>query len=251
MSDDHSDDLGARAEALGVLAIAAHPDDVELGMGGTMLRFRDAGHRTGVLDLTAGEKGSRGTAATRAQEARRSSRLMGLSVRETLGFPDTELVADLPLRKAIVAAVRRHRPRILFAPYAGDLHPDHAAAGRAVSEAFYPCGMKNFDAPGEPYRPARLFFYCMHDVPETDLVMDVSAVWERRLEVARCFASQLHAEQPLDGEAFPTLISQPDFLVRLEARARAWGRRAGVDFGEPLLPRTPLGIADPGTLLLP
>jgi bacillithiol biosynthesis deacetylase BshB1 len=217
---------------LDVLAIGAHPDDVELGCGGTILRLTDAGRRVGVLDLTAGEKGSRGTRATRAAEARRAAKMAKLALRETLAFPDTELEPTMKLRKAIVAAIRKHRPRIILAPTPGDLHPDHAAAAKAVVESIYPSGMKNFDAPGEPYRPARVFHYFMHDELETSIVVDVTPVWERRIELARCFASQLH--DPKAKAAFPTLISQPDFFSRIEARARVWGRRAGVEFGEPL-----------------
>ena len=234
---------------LDVLAIGAHPDDVELGMGGTMLRFADAGLACGVLDLTRGERGSRGTAEQRAEEARRATELMALRVRETLEFPDTELVAGVDVRHAIVEAIRRHRPRIVLAPFPGDLHPDHAAAGTAAREAFYPSGMKNLAAAGVPYRPRALYHYFMHDERETDVVVDVGPVWERRLELARCFGSQLH-RATADGDDFPTLISRPDFLERIEARARTWGRRAGVELGEALLPASPLAIVDPAALLL-
>ncbi len=232
---------------LDVLAIGAHPDDVELGCGGTLLRMTDAGLRVGLLDLTAGEKGSRGTKATRAEEARRAAEMARAALRETLDFPDTELEATLALRKAVVAAIRRHRPRIVLAPAPHDLHPDHAAAGRAVADSIYPCGMKNFDAPGKPFRPSHLYHYAQHDDAEHAVVVDVTAVWERRLALARCFGSQLHA--PLSADAFPTLISQPDFLLRVEARARAWGRRAGVEFGEPLVPAGAFAVTDVRALL--
>lgn len=235
---------------LDVLAFAAHPDDVELACAGTMLRFADAGLRTGVVDLTAGERGSRGTAELRRQEAERATELLGLSVREALAFPDTELQPTLELRRAVVEAIRRYRPRIVLAPYTEDLHPDHAAAGRAVREAFYPSGMKNLTADGEPYRPRRLYHYFLHDEAETSLVVDVTDVWERRVEVAMCFASQIDPDAERAGvSAFPTLISRPDFIPRIEARARAWGRRAGVAFGEPLLVTGALPIRDPRALL--
>jgi len=231
---------------LDVLAIGAHPDDVELGCGGTILRLTDAGRRVGVLDLTAGEKGSRGTKATRAAEAKKAAKLAKLTLRETLAFPDTELEPTMALRKAIVAAFRRHRPKIVLAPIAGDLHPDHAAAAQAVRESIYPSGMKNFDAPGEPYRPTRVFHYFMHNEDTHAVVVDVTGVWERRLELARCFASQLHAKSR-EGE-FKTLISRPDFFARIEARARVWGRRAGVEFGEPLAPVDSLAVSDVSAL---
>lgn len=231
---------------LDVLAIGAHPDDVELGCGGTILRLTDAGRRVGVLDLTAGEKGSRGTAKTRAAEAKKASKLAKLTLRETLDFPDTELQPTMELRKAIVAAIRRHRPTIVLAPTPGDLHPDHAAAARAVRESIYPAGMKNFEAPGEPFRPTRVFHYFMHDEADDAVVVDVKPVWERRIELARCFASQLHAAKD-EGE-FKTLISRPDFLLRIEARARVWGRKAGIELGEPLAPMDALAVSDVAAL---
>lgn len=237
-----------------VLAFGAHPDDVELGCAGVMLRFADAGLATGVVDLTAGERASRGTPQTRAAEAHAATAVLGLAVRETLDFPDTELQPTLELRKAVVAAIRRHRPRVVLAPLPRDLHPDHAAAGRAVADALYPSGMRNFDAPGVPHRPARLFHYFLHDEAAAAVVVDVTEVWDRRMAAARCFASQFHRGAEHDGDSgtassFPTLIGRSDFFPRLEARARVWGRRAGVTFGEPLACHDSLLISDPLALL--
>ena len=233
------------APDLDVLAFGAHPDDVELGCGGTMLRLADAGLRVGVVDLTAGERGSRGDAATRAAEAAKATAAMRLVARETLAFPDTELQPTLALRKAVVAAIRRHRPRVVLAPLPRDLHPDHAAAGAAVRDAVYPSGMRNFDAPGAPWRPEALLHYFMHDEEATAIVVDVTTVWERRLDLARCFASQVGPAAP-GADEFPTLISRPDFLLRIEARARNWGRRAGVELGEPFVVSGAVAVHDVG-----
>ena len=139
----------------------------------------------------------------------------------------------------------------MLAPLPGDLHPDHDAAGRAVAAAFYPSGMKNVTADGPPHRPRALYHYFMHTERETDLVVDVGSVWEARLDLARCFGSQLHrdAAEGAQSDDFPTLISRPDFLERIEARARVWGRRAGVDLGEPLVAAQAVAIADPRVLL--
>lgn len=228
---------------LDVLAFGAHPDDVELGCGGTLLRARDAGLRLGVVDLTAGERGSRGTRETRAAEAEAASRILRLAVRETLGFPDTQLEPGLELRRAVVSAIRRHRPRVVLAPFPTDLHPDHAACGQAVRDAYYPSGMLHADATGDPWRPARVFHYPMHTEPATPILVDVTPVWEERMELIRCFASQLHAGSADEGHR--TLIARPDFLLRIEARARVWGRRANVEFAEPLLVGAEGGVALP------
>ncbi len=236
-------------QTLDVLAFGAHPDDVELGCGGTLLAARDAGLRVGVVDFTAGERGSRGTRETRAAEAARSAAMLRLVCRETLDFPDTELTATLALRRAAIEAIRRHRPRIVIAPLPHDLHPDHAAAGQAVRDAFYPSGMKNADAAGAPWRPHHLFHYFMHDEDATAIVTDISSVWDERVALARCFASQLHA--PSASDEHPTLIARPDFIARLEGRARVWGRRAGVEFGEPLVVGGggAVAVAHPGVFL--
>lgn len=227
---------------LDVLVIGAHPDDAELGAGGTLLRIRDAGLRAGVVDLTAGERGSRGTAEIRAREAAAASAMLRLEVRETLAFPDTALVGTLELRRALVEAYRRHRPMVVLAPRPDDLHPDHAAAGAAARDAFYVSGMKNADAAGTPHRPDGLYHYAMHDAPDTDVLVDVTDVWEERLALARCFGSQLNAG-PGD-EGFATSLSRPDFLLRLEARSREFGRRAGVTFAEPLYAARPVAVRD-------
>ncbi len=234
-----------------VLAFGAHPDDVELAIGGTMLRLRDAGLALGVVDFTRGERGSRGTPETRAAEAAKATEIMGLAFRETLDFPDTELQPTLELRRAAVEAIRRHRPKIILAPLSHDLHPDHAAAGQAVHDAFYPSGMRNADAAGEAYRPLRLLQFAMHHEEGNGVVVDVTSVWQERLELAQCFASQLHAPPPgTEGADFPTLIARGDFLSRIAARAQVWGRRAGVVFGEPLYPLGALPITDPLALLV-
>jgi bacillithiol biosynthesis deacetylase BshB1 len=236
------------AERLDVLAFGAHPDDVELGCGGTMLRLGDAGLRLGVVDLTAGERGSRGTAETRAAEAAKAAAMMRLAARETLGFPDTELQPTLDVRRAVVEAIRRHRPRVVLAPLPQDLHPDHAAAGRAVADAIYPSGMRNYRAAGEPFRPQRVFRYLMHDEETHAAVVDVTAVWERRIALARCFESQLHRPEADAVGEFATLISRADFLPRIEGRARVWGRRGGFELGEALVPVGSFGVADVAAL---
>ncbi|MCG3134305.1 MAG: N-acetyl-alpha-D-glucosaminyl L-malate deacetylase 1 [Planctomycetes bacterium] len=243
-------DANAHVDAL---VIGAHPDDAELGAGGTLLRMRDAGLRVAVVDLTAGERGSRGTPELRAAEASAASAMLRLVARETLGFADTELVASLELRRALVEAYRRHRPRVVFAPRPDDLHPDHAAAGAAARDAFYPSGMKNLSAAGVPHRPEALYHYAMHDAPDVaaggGVLVDVSAVWDERLALARCFASQLHAG-PADA-GFATSLARADFLLRMEARSREFGRRCGVEFAEPLYAARPLPVRDVGAFFGP
>jgi bacillithiol biosynthesis deacetylase BshB1 len=231
-----------------VLAIGAHPDDVELTMGGLLLRLRDAGRSVAILDLTRGEGGTRGTPEIRAREAAEAAALLGAEARVVLDLGDGRLAATEEVRRAVVDAIRRFRPALVLAPRGADLHPDHAAAGEAVRSVRYVCGMpKWFPGPHGPHRP-RSFLYSMHhscDRPPS-LVVDVTPVFERKMSLVRCFASQLHDP----GSKEPrTSIASEDFLPRWEARHRWFGERIGVRYGEPFFHEGPVPVLDPVTLL--
>lgn len=225
-----------------VLAIGAHPDDVELTMGGTLLRLRDAGRSVAILDLTRGEGGTRGTPLRREAEATEAARLLGAESRTILDHGDGVLVDSMEVRRSVVDAIRRHRPTLVLAPHWDDLHPDHAAAGAAVRAVRYTSGMVNW-FPGEhPPHRARTFLFSMHHTPfEPSVVVDVSPVWERALELARCFQSQLHRP----GSAEPrTNIASADFLVKWEARHRHFGSLVGVPHGQVFFHDGPLALRD-------
>jgi bacillithiol biosynthesis deacetylase BshB1 len=231
-----------------VLAIGAHPDDVELAMSGLLLRHRDAGKSVAILDLTRGEGGTRGSPEIRAKEAAAAAKLLGAEERVTLDFGDGRLEPSNEVRRAIVDAIRRHRPSLVVASRWDDLHPDHAAAGEAVRSIRYVCGMTKWNpGPNPPHRP-RSFLFAMHhstDAPPS-LVVDVSAVFERKMALVRCFGSQLH--DPASKEP-RTNIASEEFLPRWEARHRWFGDRIGVRFGEPWYVDGPVPVLDPATLL--
>jgi bacillithiol biosynthesis deacetylase BshB1 len=229
-----------------VLAVGAHPDDVELTMGGLLLRLRDAGRSVAILDLTRGEGGTRGTPEIRAAEAERARAMLGAE-RTILDFGDGRLRPDEPVCRAIADAIRAHRPSLVIAPYWGDLHPDHAAAGEAVRRVRYTSGMaKWFPGPNPPHR-ARTFLWSMHHTEfPVSVVVDIGAAWDRKLALVRCFASQLHdpaSREPRTG------ISSEDFLPRWEARHRWFGERIGVRHGEAYHHEGPLACLDPLSLL--
>jgi len=234
---------------LDLLVLGAHPDDAELAAGGLIARTVRAGHRVGVLDLTRGEMGSRGSPEIREREAREAARVLGLACRENLGLPDGGLTASLENRRLVAEAYRRFRPALVAAPHPEDLHPDHAAAGRLAEEAFYPAGFARYRTEGPPrgaapppYRPLGLIHYMNHTPFRPSFILDIGEVWRIRLEAIRCFASQLHRE----GSAEPrTNISSPDFLDRLDARLRHYGSLIGASHGEPYWTRRPPPMADP------
>jgi len=227
--------------ALDALVVAAHPDDAEISLGGTLLRLIAAGRRVGILDLTRGEMGTRGTADDREAETRAANRVLGSPWRVNLELPDSRVTVDVPGRERLARLLREQAPRLVFAQHTEDLHPDHAACGRLAREAWYLSGLSRLaERDGGPpaQRPRHLFHYMGHVPFEPTLVVDVSAVWERKVELIRCYASQLAPQGA--GDRGQHLLFGADILARAEIRARYWGERIGVAFGEPLLHRGPL-----------
>lgn len=237
----------ALPEPADVLAFGPHPDDVELCAGGLLLRMRGAGHRCVVVDLTRGESGSRGTAEIRARETAAASAKMGLAARENLGLPDGGLEVTTAMTLPVASAIRRWRPRLVVGPCPVDLHPDHTAGAELVKRAYYLATIGKVDAGGlPPHRADALIHYYGHKEPEPSFVVDVTDVWAEKLELVRCYASQLG----LDGAAGPvTNIASPDFLRRYELRFAYWGARIGAGFGEPFLLERTVPMDDPLTTL--
>lgn len=230
---------------LDAVVIGAHPDDAEISLGGTILRLIDAGKKVGIVDLTRGEMGTRGTQADRDREADAASAKLGIATRVNLELPDGRVIPTVEAREALARHLRTWRPSTVFAQHLDDLHPDHAACGRLAREAWYLAGLKRLaelEGDAEAHRPARLYHYMGHVPFDPTLVVDVSAVWERKIEVIRCYASQLEPASEEDrGEHF---LFGADVLVRAETKARAFGERIGVAYGEPLLHLGPLPATD-------
>jgi N-acetylglucosamine malate deacetylase 1 len=230
-------------EPVDLLAFGPHPDDVELCAGGLMLRLGDQGRRLAVVDVTRGEAGSRGDVATRERETAAASALLRLAGRENLGLADTAVEATVAATEPFVAAIRRWRPRIVLGPCRDDLHPDHVAAAELLGRAYYLATVARAAGGGlPPHRPDALMEYYGHLEPPPSFVVDVTDVWERRMELARCYASQLG----LDGaEGATTNISSPDFAHRLTARYAYWGARIGARWGEPYRVSRVVPVDDP------
>ena len=232
--------------ALDVLVLAAHPDDAEISLGGTILKLLDQGRRVGICDVTRGEMGTRGTDATRAREAEQATHTLGLSARFNLGLPDGRVEVTIAAREALARILREEKPALLLAHHTEDLHPDHEAAGRLAREAWYLSGLKRLaqlDGGASAQRPAHLMHFAGHVAFEPTFVVPIDEVWERKVDVIRCYASQLAPQEP--GDDGSHFLFGADILSRAETKARYWGEKVGCRYGEPLLHRGPLALGDP------
>jgi len=228
---------------LDYLVIAPHPDDAELGVGGTIALLLSQGHRVGVLDLTDGEPTPHGSPEIRARETEAATRVLGLSYRGNLGLVNRRLTADLDARGKLAAALRQLRPRVLFAPYWEDSHPDHVAASRLVDDARFWAKLTKTDLPGEPHFPARIFYYFAIHLrihPKPSFVIDVSSTIERKMQALACYRSQLIEGRP---------ATPPTLLDDVRDRARYWGWAIGTAFGEPFVCREEIGLRGLGELV--
>ena len=231
--------------ALDALCFGAHPDDIELSCGGLAARLAAHGHRVGLVDLTRGERASRGDVATRTREAAEAATRLGVALRVNLELPDTGIDARDPEQlRRVVACLREHRPGLVVAPDRHDEHPDHVEGSALVARACYLSGLARFEAPGERFRPARVLFAIHRSGIAPHVLVDVSEVWERRQAALRAHASQL---DPAAGPA--TYLTASGFLESVEARARHWGALAGVTHAEGYRVRGPLALLDARALL--
>jgi len=229
------------------LFFGAHPDDVELTSGGLAARLAGHGHAVALVDLTRGEAGTRGTPEVRAREAEAAARALGVARRIGLGLPDLGLDArDRAQLAAVVGLLRAERPRLVVAPDRHDAHPDHVEASALVTRACHLAGLARYPAPGERFRPARVLYALYRTDQPPDLVVDVTAQWERR-----CAALAAHDSQVGAAPGPATYLTAPGFLAEVEARARTFGAAIGVPFGEGYRVRGPLAIADARVLLGP
>lgn len=225
-----------------VLAFGPHPDDVELTMGGTLLKLASQGYRTGIVDLTAGEAGTRGTPEIRAAESEEAARILRASVRRNLNLGDGRLSLEWRNKKAVIEVLRELEPRLVFTNYWESNHPDHAASGPLVAEAAYLAGLARIDADGEPHRPNRVLFYLLpHRVPPS-FIVDVSSHYEEKMRAVRAYRSQLFDETSRDPE---TSISRPDFLERIESIHRYYGSLIDASHGEAFYVREAMKIENP------
>lgn len=226
-------------KSLDILAFAPHPDDAEIGCGGSLILAAQQGFRVAIADLTRAEHSTRGTLERREQEVRAATKRLGLVQRYNLGLPDTKIGVDPNHRDPLIQLIRETRPQIVLAPYGQDRHPDHAATGKLVQDAFFFAGVAKVDS-GEAYRPQRLYSYMLHHPFEPYFVIDISPVWEQKMAAIVAFSSQFKPTHENEDEATP--LSQPEFLRFIEARAIYFGAMIGAAYGEAFYSLGPLAM---------
>ena len=236
------------SETVDVLAIGAHPDDVELGCGGTLAKLVASGRRVAILHLTRGERGTRGTVEERRREAEAAGAALGAVRVDFLDLGDGALRIGEPEEDALIAHLRRLRPELLLGPTPGDRHPDHGRAHQLVDAASFYAGLaRRAPESGPPHRPAAVFSYMQHDHFPPSFVVDVTAFWERKLAALAAYDSQLYREGRQRTEPL-TKVASREFARAVEGRARHFGLTIGAEFGEPFWSRRPLAVGDPWTL---
>ncbi|WP_337177773.1 bacillithiol biosynthesis deacetylase BshB1 [Paludisphaera sp.] len=229
---------------LDALVISPHPDDAELGAGGTIVRLMKQGWKVGILDLTSGEPTPLGSPEIRRAETAAANEKLGDPWRQNLGLPNRSLEPSLANRRALAAVLRRVRPRILFAPYWEDAHPDHGAATKLVEDARFWSKLSKSDIPGEPFHPARILYYFsvhLRIVERPSLVLDITDELDAKVAALNCYRSQLVDNQPAD---------RPGVIESVCDRTRFWGHMAGVGHAEPFASREPVGLSRLDALLV-
>lgn len=241
---------------LDVLVMAPHPDDTELGAGGTIAKLVAAGKKVGILDLTRGEMGSRGSAELRDQEAARAAEILGVSVRENLAFRDAFFTHDEEHIREIIKVVRRYQPDLVIASAPEDRHPDHGRASKLIRDAVFLSGLRKIETEenGQPqdfWRPRRTFFFIQDYNLTPTFVIDITDHWETKKKAVLAYTSQFFAPGEYEAAADEpeTYISNPDFLNFVEGRARNTGHLIGATMGEGFISETPLGVGSPLDLL--
>lgn len=230
-----------------VMAVGAHPDDIELTCGGLVAKLAASGHRVGIADLTCGEMGSSGNEKTRISESKKAARALRVSWRVCCGLPDSELNhSDRAHVHAFVRLVRKHRPALVLAPWRESRHPDHIEASEIVRRGLFLAGLRRLPVEGSPHGQCEILYY-MGDVQfEPTIIVDIEKFFSRKMKAIEAYRSQFDRKRP---DSFPTRLNLPGFLELIEMRARRLGQRIGTRYAEGFIYEGPLCVDDPVELI--
>ncbi|HYI12702.1 MAG TPA: bacillithiol biosynthesis deacetylase BshB1 [Thermoanaerobaculia bacterium] len=224
-----------------IIFFAAHPDDTELSAGGTVAKCVKDGLRVGMVDLTSGEMGTRGTPQTRKKEAQNSARALGATFRQQLDFQDGNLQTGREQELEIIEILRVRRPKLVVVSYPDDRHPDHTRAGRVVTEASFYAGLKSLKTGAPAHRPQTVLYYLQNYMIPPSFVVDVTKHWKTKMRAVAAYKSQFHDPNSKEPNTF---ISDPKFLEMIDARGKHFGALIGVQYGEAFVTKQPPKIDD-------
>ena len=229
---------------LDILAFGAHPDDVELGCGGTLLVHISSGKKTGIIDLTRGELGTRGTPQIRQIEAGNDAEILGVNIRDNLGFADGFIVNDKAYQIEVIKIIRKYQPDIILANAVSDRHPDHGRAAQLVSDACFLAGLRKIETRLDKkiqsvWRPKAIYHYIQFRNMKPDIVVDISDHYDKKMEAIKAHQSQFYNPDSNEPE---TIISAPDFLEAVTAKAREFGKQIGVKYAEGFTAERYIGV---------
>jgi bacillithiol biosynthesis deacetylase BshB1 len=227
---------------LDVLAIAAHPDDVELTCGGTLIKMVQKGYKTGILDLTAGEMGTRGTPETRAKEAARAAKILKVSWRGSLGVPDSDVQPTRQNKLRLATVIRDLRPHTVIIPYWEARHPDHHHASTLAYEGCFLAGLKQLAMEGEPFRPFKILYATSFEGMPATFIVDITKQYETRRRAILAYASQFRPAKSEKRQRVFLAIDELD--SRMDLLARHYGQMIGVKYGEPFLQKELMAVDD-------
>lgn len=235
-------------EAVDVLTIAAHPDDIELTCSGTLLKMVDKGYSVGILDLTQGELGTRGTPEIRAKEAEAARLVIGAKFRERLNFGDSRLTASVENRFVLAEKIRAARPKTVILPYWEGRHPDHYMTATLGYEACYAAGLKQLPVGGEPHRPHKILYASMYWEVRPSFLVDISPYFDRKIQAINCFASQFAGDLRDITELYP---AWGRLIDRITTQCKYFGHLMGVNYAEPFVAKEVMAVEDIVTLPVP
>ncbi len=224
-------------ESVDLLVFGPHPDDIEIGLGGSVAKHTALGHRVGLCDLTAGEMGSNGTVEVRLAEAEAARTVLGAAWRVNLGLPDRHIGSSAEHGQKVTALIREVKPRVVAVPYGVDRHPDHVAASAMLTDAAFNSGLRRYEDGREPWRPEWLLYYFINDSAPPSFVVDVSEYYDVKRSALECHRSQFRATE---GGAIQTRLTTPLFQQLVESRDAQFGALAGVSFAEGVVVREPI-----------
>lgn len=227
---------------LDILAFSPHPDDAEMGCGGLLLKMKDCGYRTGIIDLTYAELSTNGDVKIRAGETDEASRILRLDIRENLGLEDANIINDRTSRRKVIDSIRKHRPKMVLTPYRIDRHPDHENASKLLKDAIFISGLAKFETDMDFYRPAIVLNYMLQYEFMPGFIVDISDYYDEKSRAVAAYKSQLYSDT--DKRAI-TYVASKHFSDIVDSRHRCMGLKIKAEFGEPYYIENSIKIDDP------